>query len=170
MEGICLRYRLGPSDIVRAVEVHQRRRFGATTLLAWAVSLAALGVVLERDAAPAALVWACYLLSGLAALAGLGCPLAAAWRWHRQRRLFAPTRLTVGAQGISVQGGPASGEHAWSGFERYAVLPQLFMLYRGPEEFVLVPKRAFGSVADLERFRSALRQKLGAPFLGADSR
>jgi len=164
MEAICLSYRLGPSDIVRAVEVHHRHRVGAITLLGWAVSLAALGFVLEREGAATVWVWAVFVLSGLAGLAALGCPVSAARRWYRQRRLFAPTRLTVGAEGIRVQGGAGSGEHAWSRFDRYAVLPQLFMLYRGPEDFVLVPKRAFASIADLERFRGALRQKLGDPF------
>jgi hypothetical protein len=164
MEAICLSYRLGPSDIVRAVEVHHRHRVGAMTRLGWAVSLAAVGFVLEREGVAIGWIWAAFLVSGLAALAALGCPAAAAWRWHRQRRLFAPTRLTVGAEGIHVQGGAGSGEHTWSRFDRYAVLPQLFMLYRGPEDFVLVPKRAFASIADLERFKGALRQKLGDPF------
>lgn len=164
MESICVSYRLGPSDLVRAVEAHHGRRFGAVTLIGWAVSFAALGLVLHRDDAASSLVLGAFALAGLVGLGALGCPALAAWRWYRHRRIFAPTRVTVGAEGIDVQGGAASGRHAWSRIDCYAVLPQLFILYRGAD-FVLVPKRAFESAGELEGFREALRLKLGDPSL-----
>lgn len=159
---ISLSYRLGLSDLVRALRFHDGRPC-ALTMFGWAVTLAVLGILLERGHSAAWVVSGAFALASVVAVVAIAWPLCTAWRWHKRHGAFAATEMTVREQGIQFRGGMDDGEVAWSQFERYAIRPQLFLLYRSPKEFLMVPSRAFKTGAELARFKSVLQTHLGDP-------
>jgi len=106
-DPIQLRYRLGPSDVVRALELHTACP-ALIAVMSWAVTAAALGLVVQRnDGSP----WLAHGLIGLAAVLGLAVvmvPACAGWHWHRARGFFAPHELKADDRGVDIAGGRGS--------------------------------------------------------------
>ena len=166
MTGIHLSYRLGPSDVVRALEFH-RRRPGVLNMMSWGFTAAVLAVLLQREEGPEWMVWTLLILAVVLAVAAVAWPTVDAWWLHRRRRIFAPTEVRLGDDGLELRVGSTREVLPWSRFVRYATLSQLFMLYWSEAEFVVVPKRAFTSVAEIGAFEGALRARLGPPCPGS---
>jgi len=157
---IHLRYRLGPSDVVRALELHTACP-GLLAVMGWAVSAGAFALVVHRNEGE---TWMVHSLAGLAALLAvlvIAVPAYAAWHWHRARGFFSPHDLVADDEGVRLAGGCESGRLPWAAIRRWRESPQQFLLYEGPAEFVVVPKHAFGSAAELSDFKSTLEAHLG---------
>jgi hypothetical protein len=157
---IRLRYRLGPSDVVRALELHTACP-GLIGLLGWAVSAAAIALVAYRNDVPTCVVQALLGLAGVLAALVVAVPACAAWHWHRARGFFAPHELTADQEGVEVAGRHGRSRLRWSAIRAWRESSQQFLLYQTRAEFVVVPKHAFASMAELSAFKDTLGSHLG---------
>jgi hypothetical protein len=146
--------------VVRALELHSACP-GIIAMLGWAVSAAALALVAHRNGGESWLVLGLFAMAGGLALLVVAVPACAAWHWHRVRGFFAPHALTADEAGVELASGSHSGRLPWSAIDRWRESPQQFLLYRHCAEFVVVPKHAFASVADLSAFKAILEAHLG---------
>lgn len=169
LDPIRLRYRLGPSDVVRAFQLHTACP-GLIAVMSWAVTAAAAALVVHREGGSA---WLVQGLIGIAALLGfvvVMAPACAAWHWHRARGFFAPHELCADDRGVEVAGGRRSARLPWTAIARWRESPQQFLLYASRTDFVVVPKHAFDSVGELDAFKATLEAHLGPSGLAAAGR
>jgi hypothetical protein len=75
--------------------------------------------------------------------------------------------LEVTETGIRISVPTARFEFDWLAFQRVVETQNLFMLYRYPLEYQVVPKRAFAGEAELGAFRALLQEHIGSRQVGA---
>ena len=82
-------------------------------------------------------------------------------RSFRETRGFNNTFTVISETGIDSSSPTGSTQSTWSAYTRYVESRNLFLLYRAPHVFSLLPKRAFAP-GEEESFRGLLNAKLGA--------
>ena len=83
-------------------------------------------------------------------------------RWRQRSRLHNDQVHTFSGTGITVQAGTERGQLPW-GFYRQAVeTKNLYVLLRSSKEGNFIPKRAFASEQEEERFRTLVSDHLPA--------
>jgi hypothetical protein len=157
---IRLRYRLGPSDVVRALELRTACP-GLIAVLGWAVSAGALALVAERNGSHDWVVLGLLCLGAGLAMLVVAVPACAAWRWHRACGFFAPHELTLDEGGVDLARGSCSAKLGWSSIHCWRESSQQFLLYQSRAGFLVVPKHAFASAAELSAFKQTLESHLG---------
>jgi hypothetical protein len=86
--------------------------------------------------------------------------------WQQIEPLLVPTAWDVDADGVRTTAPAWEIAYAWAAFTRWAEGHRLFLLYQTPDQFRVIPKRAFASEQDIADFR----QLLAANIPGADLR
>jgi len=74
--------------------------------------------------------------------------------------LHQPIRYIFDATEVKVESGSSQTVHSWSAFERTVELPEWFLLYQNKIVFNPIPKSTFASMAEMERFRNLLKEKV----------
>jgi YcxB-like protein len=99
------------------------------------------------------------IVPGIAAPIGLLCVLQRVNRLQkreRNRSLVGPTTLHASERGICFVTQRHRVYQRWSAFEKFLEGERLFLLYENNSVFRMVPKRAFASPEDLQRFVALL--------------
>jgi hypothetical protein len=81
--------------------------------------------------------------------------------YDQQRGMREPFRSWLSATEIRSETALGTSAHDWTAFIRWRESAGLFLLYQSDCLFNMVPKRSFGSEAELVRFRRLLTERLG---------
>jgi hypothetical protein len=81
------------------------------------------------------------------------------WRkvWEGQPQLHGPQTMDAGEDGVTVATPLSRAEYRWEAFQHVRETPNLFLLYMSNFSFHMVPKRSFASDAEVDQFRSLVR-------------
>ena len=83
-------------------------------------------------------------------------------RFYRGHPAFAETNvITLAPDGVHAETPSTTGLTRWHGFTHFVEAPQFLLLYRGPQNATLIPKRAFESPEQLEQCRQILMHYIG---------
>ena len=114
--------------------------------------------------------WIAALTSNLAWIVGfpalwlLGIPIAQRWGASRTFRATPAARgdrtFTFDETGIAIEGGLSSGRLAWPAIVRFVETGDLFLLFLGRQIAHFIPKSAFASDLELQRFRALVLEKV----------
>jgi len=92
--------------------------------------------------------------------------LAPAMRFKGIARLSAPQVHTFSGTGISVRAGSQQGNLPWGFYQRAVERPGVYVLLRTAREGNFIPKEAFDSPGEEERFRVLVADHLPASWSG----
>ena len=70
------------------------------------------------------------------------------------------TTVAVGEDGLKAHSRGVTAESKWERFRRFHEGPEHFLLYHNAEQYLLFPKRALGSEAEVQTFRELLRRSI----------
>ncbi|MBX2891272.1 MAG: YcxB family protein [Saprospiraceae bacterium] len=76
------------------------------------------------------------------------------------KNLHEPIRYIVDETEVRIETANSQATHAWSAFERTSELPEWFLLYQNKIIFNPIPKSAFRTASEMERFRALLKEKV----------
>ena len=103
----------------------------------------------------------------------VGIPLLQRWGAARTYRTMPAARgdraFTFDETGMVFEGGLSSGTVAWPAVVRAVETRDLFLLFLGGQAAHFIPKTAFGSPSDMQRFRELLTRKLPPQMARLDS-
>ena len=159
MSRLELKYQLTGPDVVECLKVHQpsfKLRLGVGVMASFSlIAIGALWLVLPGSWRGFA--WAS-IGFGLATLLIQSMTLVNVRRFLRKNvPQLSEISLTVDDQGLVVVERGARSEVGWSRYVRLGEGDNHFLLYRTKDLYVIVPKRCFTSVSDVEEFRQMAR-------------
>ena len=158
-DALTLQVELTPGDLVEALGVHQWTPSTRSSLLS-AAAITGVGLLTRWNGA-ATWVWGgCFALGALILLLTAGLPLFVLLHWRRNRDVYGPATLVVDGQGLRGMEEQGEAHLQWSAFTRLREGKRLFLLYRSPAYFIVLPKRAFASSSDVDRFRALADDRL----------
>src|SRR5207248_1441012 len=110
-------------------------------------------------------LWVLVLMSALTLYSGV--TISARMRqqlrrhWNRQPFSEAQTHVTINVEGVRTDSWTGYAMRRWHGFTHYRETPAAFLLFRGPEDMQLIPKRAFADESQIIHCRQLLEQHIG---------
>ncbi len=81
--------------------------------------------------------------------------------WDGELHLHLPQTIDVFADGFTHWGKLWRSEYRWAIFSKYCDTPDLFLLYLSELQYVIVPKRAFETPAQMAEFQALCVNNLG---------
>lgn len=174
-DAIHARYRWTADEALRAQHFHVRHtltRFYRPVLCTVAGFAIVAGLVLmvlscvdrgpePRDTSGEFLAAAFMIVGGLMPFA---MPSVRRWRTRRQFAMR-PDRnceveWTIDANEISLQTPQSRATSTWQAIMKIVATPEGFVIYKGPRMFQWLPRHAFASDADYERFDSLAHERV----------
>jgi hypothetical protein len=84
--------------------------------------------------------------------------------WRRQPAMRTEQAITVSDSGVGLELAGVKSRTEWSYWSRAGLVGDAYVIFGRQRGFAQIPRRAFGSPADEQRFRELLTAHLGAAF------
>ncbi len=166
-EAVQVEVRLEPRDYVRFNYWHvlhsTRNRVRLARAVLLAVALGFASYMLKGDARLMA-EFVLFIFVPIVILAWVGLLLLLPYRARRSyatnKLLGEPQRYTFSREGVILESASGSSRHNWNVYWKACETRNAFYLYLADNLAHLIPKRSFGSDAELQRFREIARASL----------
>ncbi len=160
-ETVNLSFRYSESDYVRALRAHYASRLRLRLDIVTAIVLAVLGAYLWHSPNLPWLGVACVAVSAVFVLILIAAftvipPLA----FRREPKFRDDYSLTFSQEGIHFGTAHIDSQLQWSLYSRALVDAHSYVLYYGPRQFTVIPKRVFQSAEQQQIFEQLLTQHI----------
>ena len=155
---------LTQNDYAKAVSALASPKAGLAKRILFWISVAFLGYMLFSvtsisDNWPYRVAFIVVVVAIVAALTKYALPYWTARSFVKKNPdKLGPNRHEIGSEGTSYQSVHGEGKLAWTAFHQIRETPDFFLLYTQSNFAQIVPKRCFGSPAEITLYREIVRK------------
>lgn len=160
-EPIETKFTITRDEYIRALRRHYRTRFSVARDTIPAIAVVGFGIYLLGNSEQSALAW--ILIAPGITLLGLviyARTLLPSMIYRSQPKLKSEYRLSFRDDGIGVRTPQVDAQLLWSIYHSWLRDDEFYILYHGPRELTIIPRRAL-SEGDDERFGALLQRTIG---------
>ena len=160
METVNLSFRYAEQDYVRAVRAHYASRLRLPLDIAVIVGVALLGAYEWWSASHRFAITLLCLSGSFALILVAAFAVIPTMAFRRQPKFRDDYSLTFSPQGIHFQTAHIDSDLKWGMYTGALVDAYSFILYYGPQQFTVIPKRVFKDALQRQTFEQLLVQNV----------
>ena len=157
---LTVHFTLTRSEALRCNRRIQARRWPTWVVIGFAIVIGVLGLLLPVEE------WVWFGFPFAITIAAFAFLIAPALMWQRLPQLRAEQSVSVSDAGVVAKYKDVTTNADWSFFRRSILFDDAYVL-QVRRNYVQIPRRAFASAGDEQRFRDLLDRHLGASLSGA---